>query len=169
MDILKIILKELAHATTFPYICQTILLCNMEFNEDHVLSPGIHEMEWEEFYASFSFSPRRKELLEGLKKVVDILQKTGCSVIYIDGSFVSEKLEPGDWDACFDCAPIKTKDVFKQYPLSDRNEQKRLYGGELYLASTEADEYGNKYLEFFQQITGTGKKKGIVKIKLNDQ
>ena len=140
----------------------------MKFNEEHVLPPGIHEMDWNGFYEFFSFSPRRKRLLEGLKKVVDILQETGCSTIYVDGSFVTQKLEPGDWDACFDCSPIVIRDILKRYPLSNRAEQKRLYGGELFPASNEADEYGNTFLEFFQQITNTVKKKGIVKINLND-
>ena len=140
----------------------------MKFNKDLVLPPGIHEMDWEAFYEFFSFSPRRKKLLEGLKKVVDILQETGCSVIYIDGSFVTKKLEPNDWDACFDCPPIKISDILKRYPLYKRDEQKRLYGGELYHIQTKADQHGTKFLDFFQQITNTVKKKGIVKIKLND-
>ena len=140
----------------------------MKFNKDFVLPPGIHEMDWESFYDFFSFSPKRKRLLDGLKKVVDILQETGCSNIYIDGSFVTEKLEPGDWDACFDCPSIIIKDILKRYPLLNRAEQKRLYGGELFPALAKADEYGNTFLAFFQQITNTVKKKGIVIIKLND-
>jgi hypothetical protein len=140
----------------------------MKLNEDGLLDAGIHEMEWYAFYDFFSFSPKRKRLLEGLKKVIDILQATGCTAIYIDGSFVSAKLEPGDWDACFDCCPVKIPDLLIQYPLFDRKKQKKLYGGELFSAFVAADEYGTIYLDFFQQQKeNSAKKKGIIKINLN--
>lgn len=139
----------------------------MKFNESGFLDPGIHTMTWEEFFIEFSFSPKRKVLLEGLKKVVDILKATGCSNVYIDGSFISSRLEPNDWDACFECAPTVIREVYKEFPLLDIKEQKKTYGGELYPASTEADAYRTPYLEFFQQITGTPFKKGIIRIQLN--
>jgi len=114
------------------------------FNDNGVLDPGIHKMTWEEFDDSFSFSERRKELLEGLEKVVAILQEIGASHIYIDGSFVTSKLMPGDWDACFDCSKEKIIELVNKYkyPLFDRKLQKLLYKGELFHARWEADEYG---------------------------
>ena len=144
-----------------------MLSYNMRFNDENTLDPGIHEMEWDDFYAFFSFSPKRKELLEGLEKVIPILWEVGCSAIYINGSFVTNKLEPGDWDACFDCDSIKiVNDLLNAYPLFDRKKQKELYKGELFYAQSIADEFGNIFLDFFQQIRYSNKKKGIVKINL---
>lgn len=136
----------------------------MHFNEDGVLDPGIYTMSWEEFAAQFSFSPQRKRLLIGLEKAIKILKETNCTAIYIDGSFVTSKLEPNDWDACFDCNLKYQMDVIRAYPFDTQEE---LYGGELFFAESRADFYGTKFKDFFQQITGTAKKKGIVKIELN--
>ena len=33
---------------------------------------------------------------------LEVLHRAGCSKVYIDGSFVTVKLEPGDYDACWD-------------------------------------------------------------------
>ena len=73
----------------------------MNFSENGCLVSGIHFMTWGDFYDQFSFSPRRKILIEGLGRAIDKLRHCGCSVIYIDGSFVTEKLEPNDYDACW--------------------------------------------------------------------
>lgn len=137
----------------------------MIFNDNGTLNPGIHKMTWKEFNNSFSFSPRRKELLVGLEKVLLILKEIDAKV-YIDGSFVTDKLEPGDWDACFDCSKDKLDELKTKYPLHDRKLQKYLYKGELFCAQSEADEYGATFLEFFQQIRGSSNKKGIIEMIL---
>ena len=137
----------------------------MEFNKNGTLNPGIHKMTWKEFYDFFSFSERRKELLNGLEKVLVIFREIEIPHFYIDGSFVTDKLEPEDWDSCFDCSIPQMQDLLKTYPLFDRKEQKKLYKGELFYALWEADEYGTKYLDFFQQIRGNSiLKKGIVEL-----
>ena len=139
----------------------------MNFNKNGILDPGIHKMTWKEFYKSFSFSEQRKKLLEGLEKVVVILREIGATHIYIDGSFVTGKLEPEDWDACFECPTPQISDLLKKYPLYDRKEQKRLYKGELFLQhpTVKADEYGNCYLDFFQQKKeNSAIKKGIIEL-----
>ena len=137
----------------------------MNFNANGYLDPGIHKMTWKEFYDFFSFSPRRKELLDGLERALNILREIKSIRIYIDGSFVTNKLEPGDWDACFECPIPHIEDLLKKYPLFDRKEQKRLYKGELFYAFSQADEYGTKYLDFFQQLRESSViKKGIVEL-----
>ena len=144
----------------------------MNFNDNGVLDPGPPiKMTWEEFYNFFSFSPRRKELLIGLEKVLPFI-KTIEATIYIDGSFVTNKLEPGDWDACYDChlEDIREKMIELEYrygyPLSDRKKQKLLYKGELFHARWKADEHGTLFIDFFQQIRNSTDKKGIVEIIL---
>ena len=137
----------------------------MNFNAEGYLDPGIYQMTWKEFYDTFSFSERRKELLEGLAKVVAILREIGVTHIYIDGSFVMNKLEPGDWDACFESsAPVSNNLLFK-YPFKDEKAQKELYKGHVFDAKLEADEFGTKYLEYFQQMKeNSAIKKGIVEL-----
>ena len=155
---------------SFLYISlQNKFVVKMEFNEYGILNPGIHKMTWEEFCDFFTspsiYSERRVELLKGLKQVVDILRKIENIRIYIDGSFVTNKLDPGDWDACFDCSISQIYNLLKKYPLFDRNEQKKLYKGELFFATDEADGFGHTFLEFFQRMRGNSAiKKGIVEL-----
>ncbi len=138
----------------------------MKFNKDGILDSGIHKMTWKEFYGFFSFSPKRKELLDGLEQVLEILREIENIRIYIDGSFVTSKLEPGDWDACFDCLPSQIDVLKEKYPLFDIKEQKKLYGGELYFANTCTDAGRSvSFLNFFQlRKEKTTLKKGIVEL-----
>lgn len=146
----------------------------MEFSDNGCLVPGVHDMTWEEFYNQFSFSPRRKILLVGLKSAIDILKKCECTVLYIDGSFVTDKLEPNDYDACWDgdwdnvsMNMLKLEPIFiDETDLSTgRIGQKNKYKGEIFPSFFYADK-GISYLEFFQQISFLPDKKGIVAIKL---
>ena len=135
----------------------------MNFNNDGILDPGKHKMTWKEFYGFFSFSERRKELLEGLGKVVNILREIGVTRIYIDGSFVTNKLEPDDWDACFESSVPVSNNL--KYPFKNGKAQKKLYKGHVFDAQWEADEFGTKYLEYFQQMKeNSAIKKGIVEL-----
>lgn len=64
------------------------------------LPPGIHEATWEEFVARYGATSRRLTLLAGLKAALDALRTAGCQRAYIDGSFVTNKAIPGDFDGC---------------------------------------------------------------------
>ena len=144
----------------------------MEFLDNGCLSPGIHVMQWVDFLDQFSFSPKRKILLEGLERAVDILRQCGCTVIYIDGSFVTNKLEPNDYDACWEGElglVVPNMKIIEPIflDLSDgRKKQKLKYKGEVFPAEIPADSLGTSYLDFFQQIRFSTDKKGIVAIKL---
>ncbi len=41
-------------------------------------------------------------MIDGLKKAMEQLKEAGCSTIYIDGSFVTNKQNPGDFNACWE-------------------------------------------------------------------
>ena len=92
----------------------------------------------------------------------------GCSTVYLDGSFVSAKLIPGDFDACWDESGV---DVASIDPVlldfaGGRANQKAKFGGELFPASLNADGLGTLFLEFFQIDKDTGSQKGIVALDL---
>jgi len=144
----------------------------MDFLDNGCLPHGIHNMTWEEFYDQFSFSPKRKILLEGLEKTIDVLRQCGCMVIYVDGSFVTNKLEPNDYDACWEGdmeIVVSNLQVIEPVFLdftNGRKNQKLKYKGEVFPAEIPADSIGTSYLDFFQQIRFSTDKKGIVAIKL---
>ena len=66
------------------------------------LPPGVHEAAWNELVARYGYTPHRLALLAGLKAALDALRTAGCRRVYIDGSFVTAKEAPADFDACWE-------------------------------------------------------------------
>ena len=103
-----------------------------EFNRDGRLPAGIHWATWQEIQSRFGFSSRRQQLLGGLRLALAALNRAGCSRVYIDGSFVTVKREPGDYDACWDIDGVNVEaldSVFLDFSKG-RTAQKRKYFGE---------------------------------------
>ena len=73
-----------------------------EFRRDGKLPAGVHPADWQEFGQRFGQTPPRERLLEGLLLAMRLLVLAGCRAVYVDGSFVTTKPEPGDFDACWD-------------------------------------------------------------------
>ena len=60
--------------------------------------------------------------------------EAGCRTVYIDGSFVTSKSEPGDYDACWDIDGVNVEAldlVFLDFS-GRRAAQKRKYFGEFF-------------------------------------
>ena len=70
------------------------------FDANGNLPPGIHVVTWNELVARFGTTPHRQMLLDGLRAALLSLKDSGCRRVYIDGSFVTAKEEPGDFDGC---------------------------------------------------------------------
>lgn len=62
------------------------------------LPPGDHQATLEQIAKRFGFTPRRRWLLKGLRAAVEAFWAAGITDIYIDGSFCTEKPDPGDID-----------------------------------------------------------------------
>jgi hypothetical protein len=71
-----------------------------EFDDSGNLPPGIYWATWEEIIDRFGTSERRQSLLEGVKQALMALQKAGCNCAYLNGSFVTSKENPNDFDGC---------------------------------------------------------------------
>lgn len=134
------------------------------------LPPGIHEATWSEFTQRFGFSARRQALLVGLRRALDVFAQVGCRRVYIDGSFVTSKEDPGDYDGCWDERGVDGDRLLALAPVfldqvdlwkNGRRKQKAAYGGELFVASQRMVD-GQTFLEFFQSDKETGALKGIV-------
>lgn len=72
-------------------------------------------------------------MIQGLKLAMEELQAAGCQTIYIDGSFITEKSNPGDFDACWDENGVDLNDLQRIAPTlynfaQKRDEQKAKYG-----------------------------------------
>ena len=62
------------------------------------LPPGNHQATLEQIGRRLGFTPRRQWLLKGLRAAVEAFWAAGVQEIYIDGSFCTEKPDPGDVD-----------------------------------------------------------------------
>lgn len=94
------------------------------------------------------------------------LKRAGCRTAYIDGSFITNKQHPKDFDACWEedgVDPDLLDPVLLQFG-SSRAAQKARYWGELFPASWRADGT-SPFLQFFQ-TTADGHAKGIVRLDL---
>ena len=93
----------------------------------------------------------------------------GCRRAFIDGSFVTSKELPGDFDGCWDHDGVDF-DALDPVLLKfegHREAQKAKFEGKLFIAATPADDLGARFLDFFQ-ADRNGRPKGIVQIDLKD-
>ena len=133
------------------------------------LPPGEHPAEWRDVVERFGTTPWRRQLLEGLAHALRDLRAAGCKRAYIDGSFVTTKEHPGDFDACWDLDGVDF-DVIDETLLTfdaGRGTQKAKYRGELFPADAAADPLGTLFRDFFQ-CDRDGNPKGIIVIDLED-
>lgn len=132
-----------------------------------VLPPGIHVATMADVEKTFSINDTRRRLFSGMRRAFTALRLAGCRTVYVDGSFVTEKPKPGDYDVCWDPSgvnPKKLDPVFLDF--SDmRSKQKQQFGGEFFPFGVDAGT-GKTFLEFFQNDRFTGQPKGILSVDL---
>lgn len=130
------------------------------------LPPGEHIAAWDEVVQRFGWTERRRRQLDGLAEALELLAIAGCRRIWLNGSFVTDKDEPGDFDVCWDTANVDL-DVLDPVLLdlsNQRSAQKARFGGELFPNVAEV-ESGLSFAEFFQNERDSGRK-GIVVLNL---
>jgi hypothetical protein len=132
------------------------------------LPSGVHWATWQELVDRFGKSRHRRQLLTGLKTALDALRIAGCRIVYIDGSFVTAKQVPNDFDACWDIDgvdPALLDPILLTFDYG-RAAQKAKYLGELFPAQFNEGGSGTTFLEFFQIDKESGNPKGIIAIDL---
>lgn len=143
------------------------------FQSDGLLPAGLHWAEWSEILERFGMNSHRRRLLNGCERAIDALAIAGCQAVYLDGSFVTAKETPEDYDACWGMSGVRRADLdpvfldFSNY----RAAQKAKYLGEFFPALAPASLFTPlaTYLDFFQMDKETCDPKGIVAIKLKAQ
>jgi hypothetical protein len=134
-----------------------------------VLPPGIHQASLTEVEEKYAYNDLRRKFFEGLVDALVCLAMNGCRLVYLDGSFVSSKLEPGDYDACWDPQGVDyagLHPVFRDFD-NGRAAQKAMFSGEFFPSSIPNGGSGSTFLEFFQTDRFTGEPKGILAISIN--
>jgi hypothetical protein len=133
-----------------------------------VLPPGVHPATLAEVKAAFATNARRRELFGGLAEALGRLRLAGCATVFLDGSYVTGKPRPGDFDACWDPSGVdgsKINPVFLEFG-NGRAAQKAAFKGEYFPSSLTSVDVGRAFIEFFQLDRFTGNRKGIISISL---
>ena len=132
-----------------------------------VLPPGIHWTTLKEADDRFGQTPYRAWLYEGVVAVSEALRLAKCERMYLDGSFVTEKDRPNDFDGCWDPTNVVARllDPVLLDFSNGRAAQKQKYRGEMFI-SDGLNTGIETFLEFFQREKLTGAAKGIVGISL---
>jgi hypothetical protein len=122
----------------------------------------------DEVKARFATNTRRTDLFDGLAEALRRLRLAGCRTVYLDGSYVTGKPYPGDFDACWDPSGVdqaKLDSIFLDF-RNGRATQKAAFKGEFFPSSMMCTDVGREFLDFFQLERFTGQQKGIVSISL---
>ena len=141
------------------------------FQSVGTLPEGIHRASWPEFEARFGTNVHRLRLLHGLHRAALLLKLVGCLELFVDGSYVSSKELPNDFDAAWSMAGVdlvllkRVEPVFFEFGFS-RAAQKAKFLGEFFPAEMQEGKSGKPFLSFFQVDKETGNPKGIVCVDL---
>jgi len=130
-----------------------------------VLPPGVHDATLDEVEARFATTPHRAWLFGGFRRVVEELQRAGCRTVFLDGSYITAKPHPGDYDGLWDLGgvdPSKIDPVLLDFN-NKRAAQKAKYFGEMFLMQLP---HQPGLLPFFQREKFSDEPKGIVRITL---
>ena len=138
-----------------------------EFDAFGNLPPGVHRATWDELVERFGGNAHRQALLAGLRRALTALQAAGCETAYVNGSFVTAREDPGDYDLCWDVGDRVDPKLLDPVLLPGRRrEAKEKYLGDI-LPNMPMNPTGPTVLQFFQQDED-GRLKGIVAISLSN-
>lgn len=131
------------------------------------LPPGTYIASWVEVATRYGGGERRRELLVGLERLLALLAAVGCRRVWLDGSFVTNKVAPGDFDLAWDLGGVDLDALRQRDPVLDpllpgRSAQLRRYGGECFAVSEPVT--SGVVANF--RYDRLGREKGIVLVEL---
>lgn len=135
-------------------------------DENGLLPPGLHLAGMSEIEDRFGKStPRRQELFARLRMFVDLARHCGALRIFVNGSFVTAKPEPGDVDVV-----VWTSE--KYFELLEQADHQAVLLEEMFDRRipeeafwVDAEWKWNGWLEFFSRVReNLNKRKGPVEV-----
>jgi len=136
--------------------------------ESGELPLGEYQASLDEIETIFGTSTdRRKLLMRGLREAARNFEISGVKILWIDGSFITDREEPNDIDGCWEYT--STVDIEKLDPvfLGSRDEMKNKYGLDFFIANIIEAGSGLPFPKFFQ-VNRDGDSKGIIFVILGD-
>lgn len=130
------------------------------------LPAGVHKAPWPEVVSRFTTNSHRGLLAAGLYSALTNLALAGCRLMILDGSFVTNKPLPNDYDGAWE--PLNVDLSLLDPVLLDFSNQraamKAKYKGELFPAHFDAGT-GTLFRDFFS-TDRNGVAKGVIEIDL---
>lgn len=163
---------KIIHACNFILISGAPVSKTMipNFDNNGNLPPGIHYCFWDEFKERFGYTDKRMRMISNMEAIMLELQAAGCRNFYINGSFVTRKPIPNDFDCCWDRDDVDMEYLREKAPLIlkyyNSTAQKARYEGEIYPSDQLVDE-SLESIELFQRDRKQ-RKKGIIAIDLRE-
>ena len=132
-----------------------------------VLPPGIFDASLAEISTMFGTTPHRQHLFDGFVRLTKALELAGSPRLYLNGSFVTGKPHPEDYDGCWDPTGVdfSVLDPVLLRFENKREAQKLKFLGEMFPDGIEAST-GLTWTNFFQNEKYSGRKKGILRVAL---
>lgn len=138
-----------------------------DLTREGLLPPGTYEASVGEIRRRFGMGNAvQTRLMKGLEAMLRMAKKVGASLLYLDGSFTTDKKEPGDWDAVL-VLPAGAKIGSKEaIALANRPEVRKRFGGDLFTVMEEDTEVLDHYVKRVFVHDRDGRKKGLVLLRL---
>ena len=140
------------------------------FDNRGKLPRGLHDASLHEIRRTLGFSDRRKALVDGLERYLRLWDRHQLlESAIVDGSFVTDKYEPGDIDLLVVLKPealyARTLKDLVQELCSDRNEIKERFGCEAFPVTGSESENYQGWLDFFSKDR-KGDIRGLLRVRL---
>lgn len=135
------------------------------------LPQGVYKTTWKQFCKRFGHTEHRQSLIKSLASALKDLSAAGCKKVYINGSFVTAKEVPGDYDLCWSIdgvVPEKLNPTLLDFSPVGRAKMKDQYKGDLFPAETPEGASGKRFLDFFQIDKKTEEPKGIISMEIGE-
>ena len=143
-----------------------------DFDANGNFPPGIYRVSLREVEQRLAWNERRRGLFSGLEQALNNLFGAGVERVWIDGSFVTAKEEPGDIDGCWEYTLSVDVDRLDTVFLEldpPREAMKEKYGTDFLISGTTIIDAGGQPIEEFFQIDRNGNRKGILVIDRESQ
>jgi len=147
-----------------------------DFRDDGWLPEGHHAATWDEIAERLGGEPgsKRATVLAGLLAWRDAVRAKGLSgLVILDGSFVSAKPAPGDFDLLFfydEASEAVTKQDTKAAALVDNAKCKARFGGDVFGFGATLARLAPQFAprDTFDFIKDTKKPKGVLEVQIDD-
>lgn len=142
-----------------------------EFDDRGFLPPGVHKAEWQEFRQRFAITAHRRQLADRMVLLIAHLKSVSCRSLFVDGSYVTDKQRPNDYDACWDVYGVKIEEldpVLTDFTDAGKQRMEDKYGGDIRPDMFSPTETDGTYLDFFQ-MDRNGRAKGIIHLSLTER